>query len=199
MTPLVLLTDFGAQDGYVGIMKGIIAGIAPTTQVIDLSHQIPPQNLMAAKFVLWNSYRFFPPGSLFVVVVDPGVGSNRHILALEAGGYRFIAPDNGVLDYVLAESRVKHFLRVEEKKLMRSEISQTFHGRDIFAPVAAKIAAGYPFTTVGPAHPYKLPDSPWASSQELPIAGEIVYVDHFGNLISNVKARGLSSAWSVRI
>ena len=199
MGPLVLLTDFGAQDGYVGIMKGVMAGIAPGVLVIDLSHQIPPQDLMAAKFVLWNSYRFFPQGSLFVVVVDPGVGSGRHILALEAGGYRFIAPDNGVRDYVLAETRVKHFLRIEEKKLMRSEISQTFHGRDIFAPVAAKISAGYPFTTVGPAHPYQLPDSPWLSPEGFPIEGEIVYIDHFGNLITNLKAGGLSTGIAVRI
>lgn len=186
MEQIALMTDFGQQDGYVGIMKGVIASIAPEANVIDLTHDLPPQNLDAAKFVLWNCYRHFPEGTIFVCVVDPGVGSQRHILAFHIGKYIFIAPDNGVLDYVMAENRTKHLLRVQESRVMASSISNTFHGRDIFAPAAAHIAAGFPFTMIGPMHPYTLPQSPFVHPKGNSTPGKILHVDHFGNLISNI-------------
>jgi hypothetical protein len=184
---IVLLTDFGSQDGYVGIMKGVISGIAPDVPVIDLSHDLPPQSIDAARFVLWNSYRYFPAGTIFVCVVDPGVGSTRHILALNTGEHTFLAPDNGLLDYVMAEQRAKHLLRVESPRVMRSEISRTFHGRDIFAPAAAHIAAGFPFTMIGPMHPYTLPASPWLRLDQPELSARVIYCDHFGNLITNLR------------
>ncbi len=197
---IVLLTDFGQQDGYVGTMKGVISGIAPGTPIIDLSHDLPPQNLDAARFVLWNSYKYFPPGSLFVCVVDPGVGSTRHILALDTGKHFFVAPDNGLLDYILAEQRVKHLLRIEERRVMRDSISHTFHGRDIFAPAAAHLVAGYPFTMIGPMHPYTLPDSPFLTPGRGTTEGRVLHVDHFGNLISNLRFHealpGAAVAWN---
>lgn len=187
MSHIVLMTDFGQLDGYVGVMKGVIADIAPQAQVIDLTHNLAPQDLNAARFVLWNSYRYFPKRSIFVAVVDPGVGSQRHILMLDTGQHIFIAPDNGLLDYILAENRVKHLLRIEEPKVMRSSISHTFHGRDIFAPAAAHLAAGYPLTMVGPMHPYHLPPSPFQALTPPETEGRIIHVDHFGNLISNLR------------
>lgn len=186
MAPIVLLTDFGYQDGFTGVMKGVIAGIAPATPVIDLSHAIPPQDVAAARFVLWNSYRFFPEGSIFVCVVDPGVGSDRTIMAVQTRQHTFIAPDNGLLDYVLAETTARQMLRVENPKVMRPEISRTFHGRDIFAPAAAHLAAGFPFTQLGPLHSYRVPPSPFVQAHPRhTVAARILYTDHFGNLITN--------------
>jgi S-adenosyl-L-methionine hydrolase (adenosine-forming) len=196
---IVLLTDFGQQDGYVGVMKGVISGIAPTVPVIDLSHELPPQDLMAARFVLWNSYRYFPAGTIFVCVVDPGVGSARHILALNTGDHTFIAPDNGLLDYVMAEQRAKHLLRIESPRVMRDDISRTFHGRDIFAPAAAHIAAGFPFTMIGPMHPYTLPADPWVRLDQPSVEARIIYCDHFGNLITNLRLPGDHIAANVQI
>lgn len=196
---IVLLTDFGSQDGYVGIMKGVISGIAPEVSVIDLSHELPPQHLDAARFVLWNSYRYFPAGTIFVCVVDPGVGSGRHILALNTGEHMFLAPDNGLLDYVMAEQRAKHLLRVESPRVRRQEVSRTFHGRDIFAPAAAHIAAGFPFTMIGPMHPYTLPDSPWLRPDQPELTARVVYIDHFGNLISNLRLSGEATALTVHL
>ena len=188
MPPIVLLTDFGHQDGFVGIMKGVIHGISPDCPVIDLSHEIPPQNVSAAAFVLWNSYLHFPPETLFVCVVDPGVGSERDILAVRTKSYRFLVPDNGVMDYILSESIVKSMLRVENPKLLTGNISQTFHGRDIFAPVAAHWQKGFPYTQIGPLHRYSIPDSPFVESEgQRSVTGNIIYQDHFGNLISNIR------------
>jgi len=191
--PIILLTDFGIQDGFIGVMKGVIASIAPQSPVIDLTHHIPPQDVEAAKFVLWNSYKHFPQGSIFCCVVDPGVGSKRDIIALQTADYYFIAPDNGLLDYVLAELKIKQLLKVENPALMRSAISQTFHGRDIFAPTAAHLAAGFLYTQVGPLHSYRLPDSPFIEVKEAGVyEGKIIYFDHFGNAISNIKVSGLA-------
>ncbi|MEO0474112.1 MAG: SAM-dependent chlorinase/fluorinase [Bacteroidota bacterium] len=188
MSPIVLLTDFGHQDGFVGIMKGVIHAIAPDCPVIDLSHHIPPQDVSAAAFVLWNSYLHFPPETLFVCVVDPGVGSERDILAVRTKSYRFLVPDNGVLDYILSESIVKSMLRVENPKLLPDNISQTFHGRDIFAPVAAHWQKGFPYTQIGPLHRYSIPESPFVDSKaQQQVSGKIIYQDHFGNLISNIR------------
>lgn len=185
---IVLLTDFGQQDGYVGTMKGVISGIAPAVPIIDLTHDLPPQDLCAAQFVLWNSYKHFPDGSIFVCVVDPGVGSGRHILAFHDGRHIFIAPDNGLLDYVMSERPARHLLRVESPRVMRAEISHTFHGRDIFAPAAAHIASGFPFTMIGPMHPYTLPSSPFIEiSGPSPTEATVIYIDRFGNLITNLR------------
>ncbi|MEL6670997.1 MAG: SAM-dependent chlorinase/fluorinase [Bacteroidota bacterium] len=182
--PIVLLTDFGHADGYVGTMHGVIHARCPDVRVIDLSHDLPAQSVKAAAFVLWNAYKHFPKGSIFVCVVDPGVGGERPIVALETEDYAFIAPQNGLLDYVMAEVPVKYFFSVENPRFMGPQISNSFHGRDIFAPAAAQIAAGDPITQIGPIRPYHIPPSPFqALSASQP--GEILYVDTFGNLITN--------------
>lgn len=184
---IVLLTDFGEKDAYPGVMKGVIAGIAPEAKVMDLSHAIDPQDVQGARFVLWNSYSYFPSGSIFVCVIDPGGGSGRPIIAVKTAQHIFIAPDNGLLDYVLAEVTPQLVLRVENPGFWRPEISHTFHGRDIFAPTAAHLAAGVPFTQLGPTHDsFLLPPSPWKQPVSGLQAGEIVHQDHFGNLITNI-------------
>lgn len=191
---IALLTDFGTRDGYVGVMKGVIEGIAPGEVVVDLSHDIPPQDVAAAAFVLWRHYRFFPKGTIFCCVVDPGVGTDRKIIALEADGYRFIAPDNGLLDYVMAHAKLKLMMEVENPAVMLDSQSSSFHGRDIFAPTAAYLAAGFLFTQLGPIADFKLPPSPFlipdkAGSYEL----RHIYTDHYGNIITNLWLERMNS------
>lgn len=184
---IALLTDFGHRDGYVGVMKGVIAGIAPDANVVDLSHDILPQDIDAAKFVLWRHYRFFPKGTIFCCVVDPGVGTDRKILALEADGYYFIAPDNGLLDYVMAQAKLKLMMEVENPAVMLAKKSNSFHGRDVFAPVAAHLASGFLFTQLGPIADFSLPQSPFIIPEEpgsFPLS--ILDVDHYGNIITNL-------------
>ena len=153
---VALLTDFGTTDTYVGVMKGVMLGICPDLQFVDLTHAIQPQNVKQAAFALLNSYRFFPPDPIFLVVVDPGVGSERRAIAARAGGYTFVAPDNGVLSYLLRE--LGHVASVELNNLQQSlakvgyrreRISSTFHGRDIFAPAAALLATVVPLDQLG--------------------------------------------------
>lgn len=188
MGPIVLLTDFGQEDGYVGIMKGVIQSIAPEAKVIDLAHHLPPQSVSAARFVLWNSYKYFPEGSIFVCVVDPGVGSERKIHVYQTQQHVFIVPDNGVLDYVLAEQGVRYAFELEQPKLRLDTVSHTFHGRDLFAPAAAHLANGFVITQVGPSIlDYRIPKSPFLDPREQP-NGEIIHIDRFGNLITNFKA-----------
>jgi S-adenosylmethionine hydrolase len=188
MPPIVLLTDFGHRDAYVGVMKGVIAGINPQARVIDLSHDLPPQDLQAARFVLWNSYRYFPQGSIFVCVVDPGVGSERAIVAVATERYYFVAPDNGLLDYVIAEQNNYRVRKVENQQYFRGAISQTFHGRDIFSPVGAHLSAGVSFELLGPEAVLAQAKSPFLGLNaltETPLP--ILHRDHFGNLITNLK------------
>ena len=191
MGPIVLLTDFGESDGYAGVMKGVIAGIAPEARVVDLTHHIPPQDLDAARFVLWNQHRYFPDGSIFVCVVDPGVGSDRKIIAAKTDRHVFLAPDNGLLDYVLSETRAHTILQVENPAFFRTEApSHTFHGRDVFAPAAAHLVAGELYTQLGPFHTYRVPASPFREAEE-GIPGRVVHADHFGNLITSFR----QSSW----
>lgn len=188
MGPIILLTDFGYRDGYVGIMKGVIQGIHPDARVIDLAHDLPPQSIDAARFVLWNSYKYFPKGSIFVCVVDPGVGSERKIHVYQTQKHVFIVPDNGVLDFVLAEEGIRYAFELDPTKLRLENISNTFHGRDLFAPAAAHLAKGFVITQVGPTLlNYRIPVSPF---QEVAAGstGKILHIDTYGNLITNFKA-----------
>src|SRR5664279_4495717 len=151
---IVLLTDFGTTDSYVGVMKGVMLGIAPDAQFVDLTHAIEPQNIRQAAFTLLNSYRFFPAGTIFLVVVDPGVGSERKPIAVCAGGsfaegYTFVAPDNGVLSYVLHELGDAQAVELDNPAYHLAGISYTFHGRDIFAPAVAHLAAGIALDQLG--------------------------------------------------
>lgn len=187
MGPIVLLTDFGDRDGYVGVMKGVITDIAPSAQIIDLTHQIPQGDIDSARFVLWNQHRYFPKGSLFVGVVDPGVGSDRAIIAVKTEAHLFLVPDNGIMDYILAETRAHTILKVENPSFFRTDTpSNTFHGRDIFAPAAGHLAAGEIYTQLGPFHSYQVPSSPFVPAAQ-GVSGTILYIDHFGNLITNFR------------
>ena len=175
---IVLFTDFGEKDGYVGIMKGVIKGISPQSDIVDLTHHIPPQDLNSAKFVLWNSYKYFPKGTIFTCVIDPGVGSSREIIIVQTEKYVFIAPDNGLLDYVLAELPVKVIMTLENPRLKRDHICHTFHGRDIFAPAAAHLDNGFLITQAGPIRSYKIPISPFIEPMggETEKPGEFIYM-----------------------
>ena len=150
------------MDAYVGIMKGVVRSIAPDIGIIDLTHKVAPQNVKQAAYLLWSAYAFFPNKSVFVCVVDPGVGGSRRILALEgtaANGkiFRFVAPDNGLLNLVASELDIKASVWVENKEYWLPEISNSFHGRDIFAPVGAHLAKGLPIRRLGPDAEYVPP------------------------------------------
>ena len=192
--PLVTLTtDFGTVDGYVGTMKGVILTIAPTAHLVDISHEIAPQNLRQAAYVLYTSYPFFPPGTVQLVVVDPGVGSARRPIALRTPAGDFVAPDNGVLSYVMAREPVEALVELSDPRYRLSQISHTFHGRDIFAPAAAHLAAGVPILSLG--SPVSDPVTFSPPSVEITpagITGEVLHADHFGNVITSI---GLL-AWS---
>jgi S-adenosylmethionine hydrolase len=190
MSIITLLTDFGNQDSYVGVMKGVIAQIAPTAILIDLTHAIPPQDILAARFNLLNSYRYFPDGTVHLVVVDPGVGTERRAIAIQLDQGYLVAPDNGVLSGVLEDLGNFKAVTLENRQYWRTpQASHTFHGRDIFAPVAAHLANGVALEQLGPPLPpddlTPLPLPPWRRSQT-GITGTLQYIDHFGNLVTNI-------------
>ncbi|MDH4322247.1 MAG: SAM-dependent chlorinase/fluorinase [Desulfobulbaceae bacterium] len=187
---VVLTTDFGLHDEYVGVMKGVIAGLAPVTQVIDLSHGIEPHNIAQAAHLLDSSCRFFPDQTIHVVVVDPGVGSERRLILVGARRQLFLAPDNGVLSLLLGNEDFTFARAVVNDALFIKPVSRTFHGRDILAPVAAQLAAGLDATAVGPElarHELtELPLRPLLAADGQGMDGMVVQVDRFGNLITNI-------------
>lgn len=187
MTHIALLTDFGLEDAYVGIMKGVMRSILPEVSFIDITHHIKPQQVRQAAFVLINSYRYFPEGTVFLVVVDPGVGSKRRAIAVQGGGYTFIAPDNGVLSYMLMAMSEYSCVEITNPDTMLPEISYSFHGRDIFAPAAAYIASGIALEAFGErVHELVQLPHPILTVGENTIHGEVVDIDRFGNLITSI-------------
>lgn len=189
MKLITLTTDFGTQDWFVGAMKGIIAGIAPRATVVDLTHAIPAGDVRAGAFALAASYRYFPRRTIHVVVVDPGVGSRRAALAVETADYVFVAPDNGVLAWALAREKIKTVRRLENGKYFLRPVSQTFHGRDIFAPVAAHLSKGVPLARLGPAlRDFQKLRWPEPKPSRQGMTGEVIYIDRFGNAITNLAA-----------
>jgi len=196
---IVLLTDFGLTDAYVGIMKGVIRSICPSADIIDLCHNIAPQDVAEAAFVLAASYRYFPPQAIFVPVVDPGVGTDRAVLCMRANRQTFLAPDNGILSIVAEETSGARIREVTARRYFLETESATFHGRDIFAPVAAHLAAGVQPSKLGPLvkriQKLTLPKPIRAADGSL--RGEIVYVDRFGNLITNLRQATLAGQFKV--
>ena len=189
MPGIALLTDFGLSDPYVGIMKGVILSICPKASVVDVSHDVDPQDIRAAAYLLDAAYPYFPEDTVHTVVVDPGVGSGRAIIAVQAGGHYFLAPDNGVLTKVLEGSVLQTAVRVENPAYFIQPVSRTFHGRDIFAPVAAHMAAGKLLDAFGPrisAEDMVQLEIPAAYLSKGELAGAIITVDRFGNLITNI-------------
>jgi hypothetical protein len=193
MAVITLLTDFGNDDAYAGIMKGVMLSTNPAVDIVDLTHNIDPYDRVQAAYVLDASWRFFPAGTVHVVVVDPGVGSCRAIIAVEAAGHIFLAPDNGVLSFLLDGGHVKRVVRVENGRYFLAPVSRTFHGRDIFAPVAARLAGSLDIQKLGscidPGQPVRLDLVRPVIKKSGDMVGTIISVDRFGNLITNIHHR----------
>jgi hypothetical protein len=185
-----LLTDFGPASVYVGQIHAVIARLAPTARAIDLVHDCPFAAIDAASYMLVRSFRHFPPGTVHLVVVDPGVGSRRGLLAASGAGHLFVAPDNGVLGGVLALDRGAETRRLENRALWNETVSPTFHGRDVLAPVAARLATGTPLESVGPVVSPVLPASGVVASADA-VEGRVLLADRFGNLITNLPRAAL--------
>jgi hypothetical protein len=188
MRPIALLTDFGTQDIYVGVMKGVMRSICPDVQFMDLTHGINPQSVREGAIALRNAYRYFAAGTIFLCVVDPGVGSKRRPIVVKAGGYYFVAPDNGLLTYTLAAiGGSPQVVALENPRYRLPEISSTFHGRDVFAPAAAYLARGVEMTQFGSEirDMTKLP-LPQLTIEAQRITGEVTYIDHYGNLLTSI-------------
>lgn len=201
---ITLLSDFGLKDVYVGVMKGVITKINPNVQLIDLTHEIPPQNLAAARFNLMNAYNYFPRGTIHLAVVDPGVGSTRRGVAIQfAGGY-LVGPDNGLFSGVLSLSPPRMAVSLTNQQYWDTvKPSFTFHGRDIFATAAAYLSKGIPLQMLGDfidADSLVTLSFPDLEITDTGIIGCIQYIDHFGNLITNVSPAVLKSRkWTVKI
>ena len=188
MRPIVLLTDFGTKDSYVASMKGVILSIFPEALLVDLSHEVAPQNIAQAALLLEWTYSYFPPNTLFVSVVDPGVGSERRILAAKTKKGIFLAPDNGLLSRVLKREKAIELRHVTNSKFFLPKVSFTFHGRDCFAPTGARLARNpKDFSKLGPKTkeftPLKILEPKLRGSR---IEGEILFFDHFGNAFVNI-------------
>ncbi len=184
-----LLTDFGEDDGFVGTMKGVMQRIVPGATFIDITHRINPQDIHQAAFVLMTSAPFFPKGTVHLVVVDPGVGSSRRPIAVKTDDFQFVAPDNGVLSYVVSERQPHQAFELSNPTYRLSYVSQTFHGRDIFAPAAAHLAAGVAINQLGPAVEQIVRlDQPSLSIRAKEIHGEVLNTDHFGNLRTSINS-----------
>lgn len=186
---VTLLTDFGWSGPYVAAVKGVLLSINPNLHIVDISHTISPQNTDEAAFVLAQTYPYFPSGTIHVVVVDPGVGSDRTILAVKTSKGIFLAPDNGVLKYVFKNERDREVFLVTESDYFRSAVSHTFHGRDVFAPVAAHLSLGVTADQLGPkTMDYQIGQIPEPAVRQHKIIGQILYFDSFGNAITNIAA-----------
>lgn len=198
---IALLTDFGTKDYFVGAMKGVILSINKEAKIVDISHEISPQNISSASFTLRACYREFPEKTIFVAVVDPGVGSKRRAILVETEKYYFIAPDNGLLSFVY--NREEHFKvsEITNEKFFRHPVNNTFHGRDIFSPAAAHLSNGVKpyefgieindFVIFEETKPRRISD--------LQVEAKIIYSDHFGNLVTNLKKEDLPEKFALMI
>jgi S-adenosyl-L-methionine hydrolase (adenosine-forming) len=196
------MTDFGTRDSYVGVMKGVIAGIAPGVATIDLTHEIRPQDVAHAAYTLSVSVPYFPNGTLFCCVVDPGVGSARRAVAVEIGPWRFVLPDNGIVTHLLARWEVKQAVALSNPQYRLPHVSRTFHGRDIFAPAAAHLAAGVSLAALGevvaPETLCRL-ELPQVRRVGRALVATVIHIDHFGNLITNLTQAQLAAEKQWRI
>lgn len=207
MNIIALMTDFGTRDHYVAAMKGMILQINPKATLVDVTHDLDPQDIMGASFTLRQVFPFFPAGTIFVAVVDPTVGTDRRVLAGRYSDRIVLAPDNGVLTFLQRDAELQDMRVIENRQYLASSLSVTFHGRDIFAPVAGHLSKGVAFDRIGPRADrieiLELPRPHRHSSGDLD--GQVLYVDRFGNLITNIctmdlapaRARGLQ--WHVSL
>lgn len=200
---ITLLTDFGFEDNFVGIIKGVIMQVNPEAITVDISHKVRPHDIFAAAFLLEGAYKYFPKGSIHAVVVDPGVGTERNIILVKTRDYFFIAPDNGVLGLALKNEPVEKIVEVTNSKYFLRDLSCTFHGRDIIAPVAAFLSKGAGLNRFGKEIRYMREIAlPPLVREPNRIIGKIIYIDSFGNIITNVKGldiKGISANLRVKI
>ncbi|WP_414526602.1 S-adenosyl-l-methionine hydroxide adenosyltransferase family protein [Nodularia chucula] len=204
LSGIALISDFGDRDVYVSVMKGVIAQINPQIRVVDLTHQIPPQNIAAARFSLMNAYSYFPLGTVYVAVVDPGVGSRRRAIAVEFAQGFLVGPDNGIFSGILSQSPPIHTVELTNPHYWRTpEPSKTFHGRDIFAPIGAHLASCVPLTQLG----QKIDSATLVqfnigecNQSNTGVKGCIQYIDYFGNLVSNIPGQYVQGKnWCVQV
>lgn len=198
---IALLTDFGTRDYFVAAMKGVILSINGEARIVDITHEIPPQDVLFAGFTLRHCYRNFPAKTIFVAVIDPGVGSLRRAILVETGEYFFIAPDNGLLSFVFDETADFRVSELTGEKFFAEKVSRTFHGRDVFAPVAAHLSNGVEpdkfgreikdFARFAAAQPREI------SNKE--VEAEIVHIDRFGNLVTNLAEKDLPEKFRLEI
>lgn len=198
---IALLTDFGLRDYFVAAMKGVILSVNSKIKIVDITHDIAPHDVSQASFVLRACFENFPPQTVFVAVVDPGVGSERRAILVQTDKYYFVAPDNGLLDFIFNSTKGFKVYELTEEVFFNHPVSRTFHGRDIFAPCAAHLAKGertedfgaeiLDFVTVGEIAPRK--------TEEGEIIGKIIHIDHFGNLITNLKREDLPETFVIKI
>lgn len=222
MSVITLLTDFGTQDGYPGVMKGVIWSIVPHVQIADLTHDIPPQDILQGALALARTVPYFPAGTIHVAVVDPGVGTPRRPLAARLGDHYYVCPDNGLLTFLLARAESERasmrFVHLNREEYWLAEVSRSFHGRDVFAPVAAHLANGVPLALLGApvSDPVRLP-IPAPQRTGYGWRAQVIHIDRFGNLatslsneqagaqpigavrIGGVEIRGLSRAYGDRL
>jgi S-adenosylmethionine hydrolase len=194
--PIITFTsDFGLSDWFVGVVHGVIHGLCPEARVVDLTHDIPPGHVARAAFVLEAAVRDFPPGAVHLAVVDPGVGTDRRALVVEARGQVFVGPDNGVLEWALGDALARVHA-VTESRFFRHPVSRTFHARDVFAPVAARLACGEPIASFGArtADPVRLGHAIPACVDGR-LVGRVMFVDHFGNALTNLTEQDLAAAF----
>lgn len=194
MSPIVTLTtDFGYRDYYIGAIKGALLSVCSNLNIVEISHSVTPQNILEAAFLLRNAATEFPVGSVHLAVIDPGVGSKRRAIAVACKQHFWVGPDNGLLSFAINSERAE-VREITNANLRKARVSKTFHGRDLFAPCAAHLAAGFPFDQIGPI----VTDS-WCLKEQQPtvsgdiIQGEVVHIDRFGNAITNIDTTVLSS------
>jgi S-adenosylmethionine hydrolase len=206
MSLITLLTDFGSSDYFVGAMKGVILSINPDATIVDITHQIPPQDVEAGAFNLLSCYRNFPPGTIFLAVVDPGVGSSRRPIAIHCADRFFVGPDNGLFSWICEREHDWDAIHLLKEELFLKPISNTFHGRDIFAPTVAALSTGTAHAALG--EPLddivRLASLEPTPTNEDTIEGRIIHIDHFGNCVTNftrqtLQSRGVPTAWRITL
>ncbi len=184
---MVFLTDFGTADGFAGVMKGVALNINPDLKLVDLTHEVKPFDILGGALILKAHYRYFPKGTIFVAVVDPGVGTERKAVAVRTENYFFVAPMNGLLDLVLNEEKPLEVVELTNPKYRLKAVNNTFHGRDIFTPAGAYISKGIPLKELGKRIGYRrLLEFPKPKRLPKRVVGEIVYFDRFGNAVTNI-------------